>query len=151
MIRFVSNLTGSSMLEIAVMSTVVPVCNILSHHSLLFSPSLLISLFLIAASLCFATLNLLQLPDRWSFHSSHLRFIYLSKTNFIIFDATVTPTKKNDHDNAVLGSKKLGNYMATLTVDFLFIVLPMLLIFTVSFLNQEIVIFAFNNYFLFSF
>jgi hypothetical protein len=41
--------------------------------------------------------------------------------------------------------------MATLTVDFLFIVLPMLLIFTVSFLNQEIVIFAFNNYFLFSF
>lgn len=44
---------------------------------------------------------------------------------------TVTPTKKNDHDNAVLGSKKLGNYMATLTVDFLFIVLPMLLIFTV--------------------
>lgn len=44
---------------------------------------------------------------------------------------TVTPTKKNDHDNAVLGSKKLGNYMATLTVDFLFTVLPMLLIFTV--------------------
>ncbi|KAG6780784.1 hypothetical protein POTOM_013659 [Populus tomentosa] len=68
MIRFVSNLTGSSMLEIAVMSTVVPV---------------------------------------------------------------LTPTKKNDHDNAVLGSKKLGNYMATLTVDFLFTVLPMLLIFTV--------------------
>ncbi|KAG6782505.1 hypothetical protein POTOM_011912 [Populus tomentosa] len=68
MIRFVSNLSGSSMLEIAVMSTVVPV---------------------------------------------------------------LTPTKKNDHDNAVLGSKKLGNYMATLTVDFLFTVLPMLLIFTV--------------------
>ena len=56
----------------------------------------------------------------------------------------MTPAKKNDHDNAVLGSKKLGNYVATLTVDFLFIVLPLLLIFTVSFLNHEIVIFAFN-------
>ncbi|KAJ6703934.1 PHOSPHATIDYLINOSITOL-GLYCAN BIOSYNTHESIS CLASS W PROTEIN [Salix viminalis] len=80
--QFVSNLTGSSMLEIAVMSTVAPLLSVLRH------------------SIC----------------SSY---------------QTVTPAKKNDHDNAILGSKKLGNYVATLSVDFLFIVLPMLLIFTV--------------------
>ncbi|KAJ6695836.1 PHOSPHATIDYLINOSITOL-GLYCAN BIOSYNTHESIS CLASS W PROTEIN [Salix koriyanagi] len=78
--QFVSNLTGSSMFEIAVMSTVAPLLSVLRH------------------SIC----------------SSY---------------QTVTPAKKNDHDNAILGSKKLGNYVATLSVDFLFIVLPMLLIF----------------------
>jgi phosphatidylinositol glycan class W len=102
-------------------------------------------LFVLRHSIC----SSYQTGDHFTPHICDL-FIYQKLISFI-FDATVTPTKKNDHDNAVLGSKELGNYMATLTVDFLFIVLPMLLIFTVSFLNQEIVIFAFNNYFLFSF
>ncbi|KDP42278.1 hypothetical protein JCGZ_01602 [Jatropha curcas] len=84
--EFVSNLSGSSMLEIAALSTIVPLLFVLRH--------------------------------------SVNRFRYKAGSGF-----ARTLTKKAD--DALVGSKSLGNYMAALTVDFLFIVLPMLLFLTV--------------------
>ncbi|PON48014.1 GWT [Parasponia andersonii] len=78
--RFVSNLSGSSMLEIAALSTLVPLLILLRH----------------------------------SFASDQI-----IETNF----------KKNG--DAVVRCKTLGDYMATLVLDFLLIVLPILLFLTV--------------------
>ncbi|KAK3428815.1 hypothetical protein EUGRSUZ_E00272 [Eucalyptus grandis] len=83
--EFVSNLTGSSMLEIAALSTVVPVIVLLRHSLGSRSPSDL----------------------------SHK-------------DAS----SKNNHDSLV-SPKSWRAYMATLTMDYLCIIVPMLLSFTV--------------------
>ncbi|KAJ7943836.1 GPI-anchored wall transfer protein [Quillaja saponaria] len=77
---FVSNLRGSSMLEIVALSTTIPIL-ILIRHSISYNP---------------------------------------------IFDASL---KKND--NATAGSKNLRAYMASLSLDFVVVVLPTLLFFTV--------------------
>ncbi|KAJ7953442.1 GPI-anchored wall transfer protein [Quillaja saponaria] len=78
--EFVSNLSGSSMLEIVALSTTIPIL-ILIRHSISYNP---------------------------------------------IIDASL---KKND--NAITGSKNLRVYMASLSLDFVVIVFPMLLFFTV--------------------
>ncbi|XP_022923254.1 uncharacterized protein At4g17910 isoform X4 [Cucurbita moschata] len=78
--EFVSNLTGSSMIEIAALSTIIPILVILRH----------------------------------SFYSSG------------VIDASL---KKSD--NPVIHSKSLKRYLAAITVDFLVIVIPTILFFTV--------------------
>ncbi|XP_022145320.1 uncharacterized protein At4g17910 [Momordica charantia] len=78
--EFVSNLTGSSMIEIAALSAIIPILVLLRH----------------------------------SFNSSG------------VFDA---PLKKSD--NPAIRSKSLKRYMAAIAVDFLVIVIPTLLFFTV--------------------
>ncbi|KAL3737795.1 hypothetical protein ACJRO7_019336 [Eucalyptus globulus] len=83
--EFVSNLTGSSMLEIAALSTVVPVIVLLRHSLGSRSPSDL----------------------------SHK-----------------DTSSKNNHDSLV-SPKSWRAYMATLTMDYLCIIVPMLLSFTV--------------------
>ncbi|XP_021678266.2 uncharacterized protein At4g17910 isoform X2 [Hevea brasiliensis] len=83
--EFVSNLTGSSMLEIAVLSTAIPLIFVLRH------------------SICFG---------------------YKTGSDF-----GRTSTKKGG--DALSASKSLGNCVATVTVDFLFIVLPILFFLTV--------------------
>ncbi|GMN30556.1 hypothetical protein TIFTF001_002846 [Ficus carica] len=82
---FVSNLTGSSMLEISALATLVPVL-ILLRHSIG--------------------------SDR-------------------IVDTTTAESKLKKDDNAIIGSKSWWDYMASLLVDFLLIVLPILLFLTV--------------------
>lgn len=83
--QFVSNLTGSSILEIVALSTIVPSLIVLRH--------------LIA------------------FHR--------------LFDPWATETSLKKSDNATVVSKNSWAYMATMTVDFLVIVLPILLFLTV--------------------
>ncbi|KAG8634195.1 uncharacterized protein At4g17910 isoform X2 [Manihot esculenta] len=83
--EFVSNLGGSSMIEIAALSAAVPLLFVLRH------------------SICFSY-----------------------KTG----SAFVRTSAKKDGD-ALSASKSLGNYLATVTVDFMFIVLPILLFLTV--------------------
>ncbi|XP_021901084.1 uncharacterized protein At4g17910-like [Carica papaya] len=78
--QFVSNLNGSSMVEIAALLTITPILVFLRH------------------------------------------FISSSKV-------TDTSWKKNDGD--VIPSKSLRAHMVTISVDFIFIILPMLLFFTV--------------------
>ncbi|XVF13642.1 hypothetical protein REPUB_Repub08aG0225300 [Reevesia pubescens] len=80
--QFVSNLTGSSMLEISALLTTVPILVLLRH------------------SICFQTL-------------------------------TDADTKEKKKDCAMVASKNLKAYLATLVLDFVFIVLPILLLFTV--------------------
>ncbi|KAJ9707191.1 hypothetical protein PVL29_002265 [Vitis rotundifolia] len=83
--QFVSNLTGSSILEIVALSTIVPSLIVLRH--------------LIA------------------FHR--------------LFDPWATETSLKKSDNATVVSKNSWAYMATMTVDFLVIILPILLFLTV--------------------
>ncbi|WCJ32825.1 GPI-anchored wall transfer protein 1 [Euphorbia peplus] len=80
---FVSNLTGSSMTEIALLSIVVPLLFVLRH--------------------CF-------------FYKNGNEISSISN-------------KKND--DAILTSKNFGRFIATVSMDFMFIVLPMILFFTV--------------------
>ncbi|XP_065856322.1 uncharacterized protein At4g17910 [Euphorbia lathyris] len=82
--EFVSNLSGSSMSEIAALSIVVPLLFVLRHS------------------------------------------IFCCKSGNEISSISNKKT-----DDAILTSKNLGKYIATVSVDFMFIVLPMLLFFTV--------------------
>ncbi|KAK9274889.1 hypothetical protein L1049_022143 [Liquidambar formosana] len=83
--EFVSNLTGSSMLEIVALSTIVPVLMILG------------------------------------------RLISYK----VVIDPAATETLMKKNDNSCVRSKNGRAYMATMVVEFLFIVLPILLFFTV--------------------
>lgn len=83
--EFVSNLTGSSMLEISALLTIVAVLILLRH----------------------------------SFSSSR------------VFGPVATDTSLKKSDNEIVSSKNWRAYMATVNVDFLVIVLPMILFFTV--------------------
>ncbi|KAK9268699.1 hypothetical protein L1049_000459 [Liquidambar formosana] len=82
---FVSNLTGSSMLQIVALSTIVPVLMILG------------------------------------------RLISYK----VVIDPAATETSLKKNDNSCVGSKNWRAYMATMAVEFLFIILPILLFFTV--------------------
>ncbi|XWS62167.1 hypothetical protein CRYUN_Cryun07bG0187800 [Craigia yunnanensis] len=83
--QFVSNLTGSSMLEISALLTTVPI------------------LVLLRQSICSEALT----------------------------DAYTKETSLKKKDSAMVASKNLKAYLATLAMDFVFIVLPTLLLFTV--------------------
>ena len=54
---------------------------------------------------------------------------------FVSSDPWATETSLKKSDNATVVSKNSWAYMATMTVDFLVIVLPILLFLTVSFLQ----------------
>ncbi|EOY23971.1 GPI-anchored wall transfer protein isoform 5 [Theobroma cacao] len=83
--QFVSNLTGSSMLEISALLTTVPI------------------LVLLRQSICFQALT----------------------------DGDTKETSLKKNDTAIVAFKNLKAYLATLVMDFVFIVLPTLLLFTV--------------------
>ncbi|KAJ8754449.1 hypothetical protein K2173_002900 [Erythroxylum novogranatense] len=86
--KFVSNLSGSSMLEIAALSLIPPLLLVLRH------------------AICSS-----------------------DQTGNLSSNGKRVSTKKDDDATAV--SKKLGAYLTTMTVDFLSIILPILLFFTV--------------------
>ncbi|KAA0053032.1 GPI-anchored wall transfer protein isoform 4 [Cucumis melo var. makuwa] len=83
--EFVSNLTGSSMIEIAALSAIIPVLVLLRHS--------------------------------------------FSSTNVVDHTAANASLKKSD--GLVIRSKSLKRYLAAIAVDFLIIVIPTLLFFTV--------------------
>ncbi|XP_038904112.1 uncharacterized protein At4g17910 isoform X3 [Benincasa hispida] len=91
--EFVSNLTGSSMIEIAALSTIIPILVLLRH----------------------------------SFNSSNVIGMSLRA----VLDHTAANASLKKSDGLVIRSKSLKRYLAAIAVDFLIIVIPTLLFFTV--------------------
>ncbi|CAL5432300.1 unnamed protein product [Camellia sinensis] len=115
--RFVSNLTGSSMVEIFALATVIPALILLRH--------------------LFCAIDIQGKGEHQS-HSSPLSSGYrVMELDLLICDVVwvmpypnTTKISMKKNDDAIVGFKSLRAYMETMAIDFLSIVLPMLLFLT---------------------
>ncbi|KAH7514430.1 hypothetical protein FEM48_Zijuj11G0088800 [Ziziphus jujuba var. spinosa] len=130
--EFVSNLTGSSMLEIAALSTLIPVdCDTCAPLNRLQSHCCSPALLLLAKDSSLRITKFCIFLVYWIWDHT-INYVYSS-------DPVTIDIKRKKNDDAKDCSTSWSDYMATLFMDFILIVLPILVFFTVSGFNSWMV------------
>ncbi|KAL6007225.1 hypothetical protein ACLOJK_032721 [Asimina triloba] len=110
---FVSNLTGSSVLEIAFLSAIVPALFLLRHC--------------ISSS---SNTRVLILFARHALHASLIGLIYYRSSMYLSDVLSALEVKPKKSDNATVGFEFWMSCIITLVVDFLCVIVPVISIFT---------------------